>query len=835
MARRKKTQRAHELRTSAATAGKVPAWPARPDTFGRYGRFAEDGRSFIVTDPNLPRPWMNVLSNGTWGALCSHLGGGYSFYEDPKLRRITRWHVDGVPRETVGRFVYVRDDTSRVWWCANGYPPTRPLDAWECRHGLGYTTVASEHEGIATEVTYFVPVEDSCELWLVTVENATKRTRRLSLFEYVEFGLGNYKEEATWREFYILFNRTRVAKDVIYATSTQWVKYDQAWQSVGAEGNNIPLDVQAVFASSRKPAGCETDRYAFVGRYRDMADPAAVADGGDLDGWDEVEGRDACGAMQHKLTLKPGQKQTFVMLLGAVPRDAADAAALTDKYLTVAKARAALKARVAWWDEVLGSPVIETPDADLNRWCNVWLRYQAGNLAWWSRNVGYCYMGIYGYGTRDECQDLIAHLPSDPDHVRHYILTRLAVWMYEDGRVVHSSSQTTQAGDFTNHSDDPVNLMFIVSKYVRETGDVGILDEPVPYYESGGKTGSLYEHCMKGWRRLFSQVSERGLPLMLSADWNDALDQAGHGLKGESHMLPGWACAILRMFIPIARRHGQTKDADWLQQRYDGLVEAMNRHAWDGKWYTRGTADDGTVLGSSRAEEGKIWANPQSWSILGGIADEERTRTSLQSMDRYLTVSKGSLTFWPAFTEPDPHYGVISRFAPGTKENGAVFSHNLMWRLMAETYCGRGDIAWGLLKSNLPTTLAAEDPDLYKVEPYVQRQYTYAPMSQCYGEGSHSWATGAAMWNWHVVLEGFMGIQPDLDGLRIDPCFPTEWKKGRVLRRWRGAEYEILIHNPDGVEKGVREIKLDGQVLDRSLVPVPATKGERHTVEVTMG
>jgi cellobiose phosphorylase len=443
-------------------------------------------------------------------------------------------------------------------------------------------------------------------------------------------------------------------------------------------------------------------------------------------------------------------------------------------------------------------------------------------------------MGIYGYGTRDECQDLIAHLPGDPAHVRQWILKRLAVWMFEDGRVVHSSSQTTQRGDFTNHSDDPVNLMFIVSKYIRETGDFSVLDETVPYYESGGKTGSLWEHCMRGWQRFFSQFSPRGLPLMLLADWNDALENAGRAGRGESHMLPGWAAYILRMFIPIAERYGRTRDAAFLRHKLDAMVEAMNKYAWDGQWYTRGTADDGTVLGTRGAREARLWANPQSWAILGGIADPRRTRKCLRSMDRYLTVSKGSLTFWPAFTEPDLHYGCISRFAPGVKENGAVFSHNQAWRLLAETHCGRGDVAWRILKSNLPTTLAAEDPALYKVEPYVQRQYTYAPMSQCYGEGSHSWATGAAMWTWHVVLEGFLGVQPELDGLRLDPCFPRKWREARVWRRWRGSEYEITIRNPRGVEKGVREVRLDGRALPDNLLPVPRAPG-KHQVEVVMG
>jgi cellobiose phosphorylase len=826
----KKTRRHRKPARGAAAVR-----PAAPSTFGRYGRFSADGREFIVTDPLLPRPWMNVLSNGKWCYVCSHLGGGYSFYEDPLLRRITRWQVDGVPRETVGKFIYIRDDDSGKWWCANGYPPTRRLKQWQCTHGLGYTTIESEHDGVGAQITYFVPVdEDPCELWLVSVENRSPRTRHLSVFEYAEFALGNYKEEATWREFYILFNRTRHARGRIYAASTQWIKYAAAWQSVGAEGNNIALDVQAVLASSRRPDGCETERYKFVGLYRDLKDPAAVADGGDLAGEPYVEGRDACGAMQHKLTLKPGEKAEFVMLLGAVPADARDASALTKKYLTVAKAKRELARRKAWWAGVLESPRIETPDGDLNRWANIWLRYQAGNLAWWSRNVGYCYMGIYGYGTRDECQDLIAHLPSDPAHVRRTILERLACWMYEDGRVVHSSSQTTRRGDFTNHSDDPTNLQFIVSKYVRETGDFHILREDVPYYESQDH-GDLFEHCMRGWQRFFNQFSERGLPLILSADWNDAFDQAGHRGRGESVMLAGWASYVLNLFLPVCDWHGFGEISRWLRQRQEAMIEAVNRCAWDGEWYVRAFHDDGTPLGTRAAGEGRLWANAQTWCILGGIADAERTAKCLASMDKYLNVSKGSLAFWPAFTKPDPRYGVISRFAPGVKENGAVFTHNLMWRLVAETHCGRGNVAWKLLKSNLPTTLAAQDPDLYQVEPYVQRQFTYAPMSQRYGEGSHSWATGGAMWNWHVVLEGFLGIQPELEGLRLDPCFPSEWREARVLRRWRGGEYEIRIHNPDGVEKGVRAVLLDGQPLRGNLLPVPQEKGERHRVEVVMG
>jgi cellobiose phosphorylase len=808
-----------------------------------YGQFSSDGREFLLRRPLLDRPWMNVLSNGAWCDVMSHLGGGYSFLGNPTVARLTRWHVDGVPRDTTGKFLYIRDEQSGKWWNANGYPPTRTLDAWQCHIGLGYNRIVARHDGVEADQLFFTPMPDAatgkgddvgdpCLIWKVKLTNKSKRRRVLSVTSYVEIALGNWFEDTSWREFYTLFNRQRFDGGVLYTRSMQWIKYIGGWQACNSEGNNIPFDKAVFLASSAPVTGYEGDRYAFVGSYRDLSNPQAMETGKLRNA--VGEGRDACEALQHRFKLAPGEAVEFVLLFGAAPREAEDASCLTDKYLSVEQADAAFKNHQAYWSNVVSTPRIETPDADLDVLVNDWFKYQGANLSWWNRNTGYCYFGIYNYGVRDACQDAVSRLPQDPAWVRDILLKRIFIWQFLGGDWAHGGNFVSQTGTRTFHSDDPLNPCFIIGRYLRETGDFSILNERTPFVKPEGgftaETATVYEHCIRSLDFFWTQFSERGLPLILKADWNDALDQMGNQRKGESVMNAGWAVICIEGFYLAMEKMGDTQKLADYQARIATLKRKVNELCWDGDWYWRATHDDGWVTGSKHnTDAGMIYANPNSFAVIAGIADKAKAEKIFAAFEKHLDTPWGSYCFYPPFPTPNRRVGIISRFYPGTKENGSLQGHNSRWRIWAECVGGRGDKAYEIVKKMLPITRHRADPDLYRIEPYVACQFIYAKESGRPGEGSHSWATGTACWTLLNVWEHLFGVQPEINGLRIEPCLPKAWTKAKMTRNFRGATYAIEIRKPKGICKGRVTLELDGKPLPSNLVP-PSGDGQTHTV-----
>ena len=805
-----------------------------------FGSFSADGKKYILRKPLMDRPWMNVLSNGRWCYVASHLGGGYSFLDNPTVGRITRWHIDGTPRDNTGKFLYLRDEQTGDWWTANGYPPTKPMDHWESEIGLGYNEIRAEAKGIASRMRYFCPMPDvevtgstgdPCLIWQVELTNKTDRTRHISATSYVELALGNWNEDTSWREFYLLFNRQKFLGNALLTRSTMWVKYEGGWQAMNEAGNNITFE-HGVFVATTAPVGSfEGDRHTFNGSYRDLKDPAAM-DVGRLSN-KENTGRDACSALQSMFTIEPGQSVRFVLLIGAIPYASDDITPLTEKYLDWDKAEAAFAENQHYWETVTASPRIETPDASVNVLVNYWYKYQGANLSWWNRNPGYCYFGIYNFGVRDACQDAVSRLSQDPAWVREQIVKRIMIWQFEEGDYAHGGNFVSMMGTRTRHSDDPINPLFILAHYVRETGDFSILDEATAFaHTRGEKKATIYEHILIGLDYFFSQMSSRGLPLMLKADWNDALDQMGHKGKGDSVMLACWAIHCIERFYCCMEHKNDPRIAEF-RQKVEKLRETVNAIAWDGEWYQRGMHDEGWILGTKENTYGKIWSNPNSFAIISDTASPERREQIYKSFEKHLDDPIGGYTFYPPFMEPEPKVGVISRFAPGTKENGSIFGHSSRWRIWAECYGGRGDKAYELLHKMSPVTRHLADPDRYRIEPYVACQFIYAKEADRYGEGSHSWATGTAAWSLIVTWEWIFGIRPELDGLIIDPCLPSEWTCARMQRDFRGASYDISITKPKGICKGKVIIKLDGQELDSDRLPVQGD-GKTHKVEVTI-
>ncbi|MGE4488785.1 MAG: hypothetical protein AB7E95_04475 [Kiritimatiellales bacterium] len=817
------------------------------------GTFSPDGKEFVLTEPLLQRPWMNMLSNGRWCYVASHLGGGYSFIDQPSVGRITRWHVDGVPRDTVGNFLYLRDEENGNWWNANGYPPTEPLDSWRCHIGLGYNRIISKHYGIEAEQTWFTPMPDAsktgtfevgdpCLIWTVRLTNTSDRKRTLSSTAYTELAPGNWFEDTSWREFYTLMQRQEFKENTLYNRSTLWVKYTGGWQAQNSDANNIPFDYAVFLNSSAPVVGYEGDRYQFVGAYRDLKSPQAMEQT-DLRNVAAI-GRDACAALRNRFELAPGESAEYVLVLGAVPREAEDASALYDKYNTPAKAAAAFENLNAYWDAVISAPTVETPDADLNLMVNVWFKYQGAILSWWNRNTGYCYSGIYNYGVRDACQDAVSRLSQDPEWVRGLILKKIMIWQFDDGDYAHNGNFLNRFGARTFHSDDPLNPLFIVANYCRETGDFSILDEKTQWVnprtcisgDSKKPDSSVYDHLITGVEFFWSQFSDRGLPLILKADWNDALDQCGKtpeldennniipGTSGqaESVMLAGWACICIEMFYECMEKAGDFQRLETYRRKIAELKKRVNELCWDGDWYWRATHHSGWVLGTKEQLEsgGALFGNPNAFAVITGIADEQRTKKIMDSFERYLDTEYGSHCFYPPFPEPEKRAGIISRFAPGTKENGSLQGHNSRWRIWAECVAGRGDKAYEIMKTMLPNVRWAEDAENYMIEPYAACQFIYAPQSDHPGEGSHSWATGTACWTLLNVWEHLFGIRPESSGLRVDPCLPSDWETVRMQRKFRGADYDITIRKPKGICKGTVALNVNGEPGEGAVIPI---------------
>jgi cellobiose phosphorylase len=474
---------------------------------------------------------------------------------------------------------------------------------------------------------------------------------------------------------------------------------------------------------------------------------------------------------------------------------------------------------------------------------NYWFKYQGANLSWWNRNTGYCYFGIYNFGVRDACQDAVSRLAANPAWVRDLIVNRIMIWQFDGGDYAHGGNVVNMYGTRTFHSDDPLNPLFILGHYVRETGDGSILEEKTPWVDpetgisgrSKRPDATIYEHAVEGIEFFWRHFSKRGLPLILKADWNDALDQMGNARRGESVMLAGWAVICIEMFYTCMEHMGDKRRLALYRRRIRKLRDTVNRLCWDGDWYWRGTHDSGWVLGTKAQLKtgGALFTNQNAFAVIAGIADAERSRRIFRSFERYLDTPWGSHCFYPPFPEPEPRAGIISRFAPGTKENGSLQGHNSRWRIWAECVAGRGDKAYEILRTMLPCVRHAAGPDLYRIEPYAACQFLYAPQADRPGEGSHSWATGTACWTLLNVWEHMLGVRPETGGLRIDPCLPSHWASAKMTRPFRGATFEITIRKPRGICRGKVALKLDGKPLQGNIVP-PQPAGGTYRVTVTV-
>lgn len=781
----------------------------------RYGRFEDDGTVYCITDPRTPRPWSNVIANPRFGLAVSQTGSGFTWIDNSQLAVLTNWQQD-FARDASGKFLYVKDEDSGDLWSLAPAPVWAPMDRFACRHGLGFTCFETLHDGIAARFTLFAHAEKTAELWLVTLHNRSGRPRRLSLCAQLEWCCG--VSPAPRREFHKLFIETRydAGRRAVFAGNRMWDVASPRW---GHWNTTFPY--VAAFAASAPVDAALGDKAAFLGRYGTPARPLAL----DQADWEPRFGShsDPIAALRSPVTLLPDEERQlgYVLAAGA---DEAEAARLVTDFADPARIAVALAEVREGWRARLAAHRLRTPDARIDGLANDWARYQAISARLWGRCGYYQQSGAFGF--RDQLQDSQVWLTIDPERTREQLRLH-AAHQFGDGSVYHWWHPLSEQGHVTKMTDDLLWLSFVTANYVRETGDLSVLDDEAPFLDA--PAAPVREHVERAFARVFRRTGPRGLPYIGAGDWNDGLSAAGLEERGESVWLAHFLAGLLSDWAEIRRRTGDADGALEFETRRARLVEAINAHGWDGGWYSRGTLDDGTVFGSRLSEQGKIYLNAQTWAVLNDVAPPDRARDCMDAVRDLLVSEAGALLLAPAYDTPRQEIGYITRYAPGLRENGGVYSHAATWAIAAAAKVKDAALVERLLFAMSP---AHKDADRYEAEPYVLPGNVDGPASPHHGRAGWTWYTGSAAWFHRVVHEWVLGVRPEWDGLRIEPCLPPSWPGAEVVRPWRGATYRVRIERGDVADGAAASVELDGQPLPGTLVPPPAHRGERHAVRV---
>jgi cellobiose phosphorylase len=794
----------------------------------KYGHFDDANRRFVITNPRTPRPWINYATNGQYSRLISHTGGGYAFHRSPRDGRVTRWRYNALPQDRPGHYLYIRDRATAKVWSPTWQPVGELPEKWECAHSVNRTTWRATHAGITCEKTVFVDLNDDVELWLFRLINSTSQQVNLDVFAWVELLLGHALNDLINQPNDKHFSDVHFDREcqALVASRRYWVR--QRGASVKQE--NQAWDRVVWFAASRPVASFDGSLDAFIGPWRSESNPIAVERGRCSD--TEITAGDPCAALHMEIALGAGEETELAIQLGVGPKAEATTRIpeLVARFRNLGNVRASFQRVIEDADDHLNAVQVQTPDADLDRMVNVWHQAQARVTFLHGRDAGYYHGGLlFGRGFRDSCQDLLGPIIAKPEWARARI-QEMAARQFADGHCPHLYYPESGGGEDVGHSDTPIWLPFAVAEFVCETGDVAFLQEEITFADGG--EAPLLDHALRALAFVQERkLSLRGLALIGPGDWNDPLDQCGRGGKGES----AWTSMALAYAIRLTAEmleHIGDRRAEELRAQHAALTDAINTHCWDGAWYWRATNDAGHVIGSHACDEGKIYLNAQSWAVMSGVASPERAQQALASAWEHLMTPKGPKILHPAYTKIRDDIGLITRCVPGKKENGAVFNHALAWAVLAALQTGDGDRAHDIYRRALPFNPVI-DIDRYEVEPYVQAEYVTSPDHATFGQASHSWLTGSAVWLFRDVLDWMLGVRPAFDGLLIDPCVPREWKSWKVTRRFRGATYDISVSNPEGVSRGSVALTLDGAPVAGNRLPALGD-GQLHRVEAVL-
>ena len=816
----------------------------KEEAFMRFGHFDDEHKEYVITTPRTPLPWINYLGSEDFFSLVSNTAGGYSFYRDARMRRLTRYRYNSSPLDMDGHHIYIKDGDT-VW--NPGWQPTKtPLDRYTCRHGLGYTVIEGEKNGVAAAQELFVPKGDACELDRLTLQNHTDAVKELDVFGYVEFCLWDAIDDSSNFQRNFSTGEVEVEPGVIYHKTEYRERRDH----------------YAVFWSDTPVTSFDTTRDAFCGVYGGPADPEAVraghCSGSIAHGWAPV------GALHIHVTLAPGEEKKILFGLGYIenPQDEkftapgvinkARAHAMISRYATSAQVDAARKALADHWEALLSTYHLESSEEKLDRMVNIWHQYQCMVTFNVSRSASYFESGTgRGMGFRDSCQDLLGFVHIIPSRARERILD-IAATQFEDGSAYHQYQPLTKKGNRdigTGFNDDPLWLIAGTAAYLRETGDWSILDEQVPFDNDESKAQPLLEHLRRSFNFTCTHLGPHGLPLIGRADWNDCLNlNCFSEHPGESFQITGpsegpvaESVFIAGMFVKYGHEYAElcdhlhlTDEAAAARKSIDAVEQATLTAGWDGAWFRRAYDAFGKPVGSKECTEGQIFIEPQGMCVMAGIGKETgQAAAALRSVEERLDTKYGVVLHQPAYTSYQLNLGEISSYPPGYKENAGIFCHNNPWISCAEAVLGHGDRAFEVYRKTCPAYI--EDiSEIHRTEPYVYSQMVAGKDAPTFGEAKNSWLTGTAAWTFFNVSQYILGIQPTLDGLKVDPCIPHTLGSFTVTRRFRGAVYHITVDNAAAVQHGVKVVTVDGRAIAGNVLPL-APAGTEVAVRVTMG
>ena len=811
----------------------------------RYGHFDDDSREYVITRPDTPLPWINYLGSEAYFGIISNTAGGYSFYRDARLRRISRYRYNNAPLDLGGRYLYLRDDGSGEYWSPSWQPTQRELEDYSCRHGMGYSIIASRYKGIAAQTLYFVPVGENLEIWRVRVTNERKAKARISLFSSIEFCLWEANDDATNFQRNYSIGQVEVEDGVIYHKSEYRERRDHF----------------AYFACSEKPAGFETQRDAFLGPYRGWDRPIVVEQGKTADsiahGWQPM------GSHHVKLELAPGETREVIVLLGYQENpqdekfDPPGSQTINKKrcqpviarYLQPAEVEKAFTDLRDYWSTLLGIVEVQTGSEHVNRMVNIWNAYQCMVTFNISRSASMFESGIgRGMGFRDSSQDLLGFVHMVPARARERLLD-IAATQLPTGGAYHQYQPLTKRGNNsvgTGFNDDPAWLVLGVAAYLKETGDLAILGEPVPYDNKPGTEKPLYEHLQRSIQYTLDRRGPHGLPLIGRADWNDCLNlncfsetpgesfqttENKEGGVAESVFIGGlFVLAATEMAEIAALRHDQTESRRCLDA-VAAMMQVVETAGWDGEWFRRAYDYFGHPVGSKECQEGQIFIEPQGMCIAAGIGLQDGLAVkALRSVKERLATPHGIVVNNPAYSRYYPELGEISTYPEGYKENAGVFCHTNPWVMIAETRVGDGEAALDYYMRLCPSA-REEISEVHRCEPYVYAQMIAGKDAPTHGEAKNSWLTGTAAWNYVAITQWILGIRAEHDGLRIDPVLPADWGEFKVTRHFRGATYNITVRKPKGSTGRVTRLVVDGKEIEGHLAPLPAKAGQTMEIE----
>ena len=810
----------------------------------KFGYFDDSNREYVITTPRTPLPWINYLGCKEFFTLISNTCGGYTFYKDAKLLRMTRYRYNDVPSDINGKYFYIRED-GNIW--NPGWKPTQTeLDSYECRHGIGYSRFTGAKNKLEASVLTFIPMNDNCEISQVKLTNQSDSEKTLSLFSYVEWCLWNADDDSRNFQRNLSTGEVEVIGSAIYHKT----EYRERRNHYAVYSVNAPVD------------GFDTSRDAFLGAYRGVANPETVEKGQAANsiahGWSPI------ASHQINVTLKPGESKTFVFVLGYIenPEDQKweapgiinkkPAEAMLAKYQTDADVEKAFEELNAYWNELLSKYTVKSSNDKVDRMVNIWNQYQCMVTFNMSRSASYYESGIgRGMGFRDSCQDLLGFVHLIPDRARQRIID-IASTQFEDGSAYHQYQPLTKKGNSdigSGFNDDPLWLIAGASAYVRETGDTSILTEQVPFDNDVTKAQPLMVHLKRSFDYIVSHKGPHALPLIGRADWNDCLNLncfsehpgesfqtfgPSEGPVAESVFIAGMFVKYGEEYAQLCELMGDEKEAGYARAEVQKMYDAIVKDGWDGDWFVRAYDAYGKKIGSRECEEGQIYIESNGFCPLAGIGVKEGlAKKALDSVKEKLDTKYGVMILQPAYTKYHLELGEISSYPPGYKENAGIFCHNNPWVSIAETVIGRGDRAFEIYQKTCPAYVEAIS-EIHRTEPYVYSQMVAGADAYTPGEAKNSWLTGTAAWTFVNISQHILGVYPTHRGLSIDPCVPSDFGDFTLTRKFREGTYNIKVLNPDNVEKGVKSLTVDGKTVEGCVVPYEKGKTV-YDVVVTMG